>query len=1054
VAADPATHADPFPAAGVEALLVVGADGLVLDGNRAAQEVIAPGGEPLVGRSIWDLPIRQLGPGGEVVGEAEHPVRRVLATGQPAERITIGVEHPLRGMRWLEGVAVPLRDSVGRVWAVAVSFGDVTGRIEREAALRESEAAFRLLAENASDVILRIDPHGRLLYLSPSIERLSGRTPDALVGLDVFANVHPDDRERLVAALGSLREGAPTAAATVRLRHADGHWLWVESLSRAVRGAGGTLAEVHSALRPATARVRAERVLGAVAFTAERLLREGPRPAALEEVLARLGEAAEAGRACLLRIRSGLDGIARTEVHAAWGAPCRIGAGPDDALDAGWAADLAKGRSVAAEGGGASLVMVPVMSGGGLWGALSVEDTELPRRWGPAEVAALEAAGDVVGAAIERGRAERALQASEERFRAAVDAIDAGVAVLAPVGGPGDLHITDLNAAAAAVLGRPREALLGRPLVSVAPAVAAWGLLALCARVITSGVAEHGEDRFVLPATGEARWLRYRVSPLGRECVLAFDDVTALREREAEEAALRRLAVEVAEAAPEASLFAALAREAAALFGAQRALVGRFRDGALVVAGSEGPGAPGPGSVIGRGDWLSLIPRARSVRVEPRAGDEPEALVPAGGTVVAARVTAGDRPWGAILVGSGPGDPLPRETETGLERFAALAGMAVKAAEQRSRLERLAATDPLTGLANHRAFHERLAAEVARAGRHGRGLALVMLDLDHFKEVNDSLGHSAGDRVLVEVAERLAACARPEDLVARIGGEEFAWLLPEADGPGALDAAERARAAVATGAPGGVADLTTSAGICDLERARGSAQAMVDLADGALYWAKATGRDRAVLYSPEVVRELSAEERAERLERSRELSALRALARAVDARDHSTREHSERVAGLACRLAASMGWPEARVALMRDAALLHDVGKIGVPDAILFKPGRPTEAEWAQLRLHATLGAEIVDEALSAEQAAWVRHHHERWDGLGYPDGLAREAIPEGARILALADAWDAMTAARPYGEVLSTEAALAEVREGEGVQFCPHASTALLALAAADALG
>ncbi len=237
--------------------------------------------------------------------------------------------------------------------------------------------------------------------------------------------------------------------------------------------------------------------------------------------------------------------------------------------------------------------------------------------------------------------------------------------------------------------------------------------------------------------------------------------------------------------------------------------------------------------------------------------------------------------------------------------------------------------------------------------------------------------------------------------------------------------------------------------MCDLARARGSGQALVDLADGALYWAKATGRDRAILYSPEVVNELSAEERAERLERSRQLSALRALARAVDARDHSTREHSERVAALACNIAGRMGWGPERLALLREAALLHDVGKIGVPDAILFKPGRPSREEWAQLRLHAALGGDIVDEALTHEQAAWVRHHHERWDGRGYPDGLAGPRIPEGARIMALADAWDAMTAARPYGRVLTVDEALDEVRTGAGTQFCPHASEALLALAA-----
>ncbi len=363
-----------------------------------------------------------------------------------------------------------------------------------------------------------------------------------------------------------------------------------------------------------------------------------------------------------------------------------------------------------------------------------------------------------------------------------------------------------------------------------------------------------------------------------------------------------------------------------------------------------------------------------------------------------------------------------------------------------------AARDPLTGLPNHRVFHERLEVEVARAARHGRPLSVALIDLDHFTHVNDAHGHQSGDRVLVEVAARLTALARAEDVVGRVGGEEFALILPESDALSAYAAAERARNAVAATPFGEVGPLTASIGICDMTHASTSAE-LLRLADGALYWAKAHGRDVTYLYSPDVVHELSAEERAERLERAQALAALRALARAVDAKDRSTREHSTRVASLAHALARRRGWSPEDARDLRRAELLHAVGKIGVPDAILLKPGPLTPDETGRVRDHAALGAEIVAELLPDAQVAWVRHHHERWDGAGYPDGIAGDTIPEGARLIAVADAWDVMTSDRPYRAALAPAVAEAEILRLTGSQFCPDAVAALRAVLAAGDL-
>jgi HD-GYP domain-containing protein (c-di-GMP phosphodiesterase class II) len=237
--------------------------------------------------------------------------------------------------------------------------------------------------------------------------------------------------------------------------------------------------------------------------------------------------------------------------------------------------------------------------------------------------------------------------------------------------------------------------------------------------------------------------------------------------------------------------------------------------------------------------------------------------------------------------------------------------------------------------------------------------------------------------------------------------------------------------------------VTVSAGICDLATAH-DPDSMFRFADGALYWSKAHGRDVSWIYDPSTIRELSAAERAEHLQQSQALVGLRALARAIDAKDPSTRQHSDRVAALAARLAGVLGWGFDRVALLSEAALVHDVGKIGVPDAMLLKPGPLTGQEYEQVKLHAILSAQIVEDVLTAEQVAWIRCHHERPDGLGYPFGLSAENIPLGAALLTVADSWDVMTVSRPYSLRKSPEQALAECASLVDRQFSAEAVEAL----------
>ena len=471
----------------------------------------------------------------------------------------------------------------------------------------------------------------------------------------------------------------------------------------------------------------------------------------------------------------------------------------------------------------------------------------------------------------------------------------------------------------------------------------------------------------------------------------------------AEQRALTETATAVARGIGAEQILPRALRAAATLSGASSGVVLRLRgaQSAEVLAnhGEENPEVPRVGTQLelqADGPVRRMTPADRVVRTGERLSSP---IVVSGGV------------WGALALTGAEEGPF---AEDRIAAFAELAGLAVSAAAARERLFAAAAADSLTGLLNHRAFHERLAEETARAQRHGRPLALAVVDIDGFRPLNDSLGHAAADEVLVEVARRLCAAVRAEDVVARVGDDQYALLLPETTKLQALALVERGRRSVSASPMPTGCWVTLSAGIAELADAAADGE-LYRLADRALYWSKANGRDRTWLYDAEVVRELTSEERDASLERGQALMGVKALARAIDAKDPATSQHSERVARIAVRLAGELGWPAERIALLREAALVHDVGKLGVSDQILLKPALLTAEEQEAMRTHAALGAGIAGEVLEAEQVAWVRHHHERPDGRGYPDGLIAEEIPQGAALIALADSLDVMVSDRPY---------------------------------------
>jgi diguanylate cyclase (GGDEF)-like protein/putative nucleotidyltransferase with HDIG domain len=369
------------------------------------------------------------------------------------------------------------------------------------------------------------------------------------------------------------------------------------------------------------------------------------------------------------------------------------------------------------------------------------------------------------------------------------------------------------------------------------------------------------------------------------------------------------------------------------------------------------------------------------------------------------------------------------------------------------RLETAARTDTLTGLLNRRGFEERFGPELERARRGERLMSLLVGDVDHFKVVNDRLGHHAGDDALTRIGRILTAAKRPIDVVVRMGGEEFALILPDTDQHGAYVLGERLRVAVRRAFDGEPVPLTLSFGIASFPSHGETGESLLRSADQALYAAKALGRDRSVIHSPEIAGARPAARPPAEVGEGQLLTVL-ALAEALDVRNTGNANHSKTVGRLAGLMARELGLPPEVVERVRLAGVLHDIGKVGVPDSVLKKPGPLTADEWSLIRKHPEIGARMLDGTGLDDLREWVLAHQERLDGEGYPRGLVGEQIPLEARILAVADAYEAMTSDRVYRPALGAEEARAELLENAGTQFDPAVVEALLGLIGSEAAG
>jgi diguanylate cyclase (GGDEF)-like protein len=353
------------------------------------------------------------------------------------------------------------------------------------------------------------------------------------------------------------------------------------------------------------------------------------------------------------------------------------------------------------------------------------------------------------------------------------------------------------------------------------------------------------------------------------------------------------------------------------------------------------------------------------------------------------------------------------------------------------RLKRAALTDSLSGLGNHRAFEEDLQRDLDRAAETGAELSLALLDLDGLKQTNDAHGHQAGDECIRSVATALHE-AGPGTSAYRIGGDEFALIVHDRRAVDTLYLVQHLQTHMTASSE--TLPVSASSGVAESCRTLGR-DGLIRRADLALIQAKRSHR-RCLLYNEALEPTLSTPDQAAEQRHTDALAT--ALARAVDAKDSYTHSHCETVSELCGLIAQELGMGARQIGRLRLAGLLHDVGKIGITDTILQKPGPLTDDEFAVMKTHTRLGHAIVSAAERPTEAGWILHHHERLDGAGYPDGLAGDQIPLESRIILVADAFEAITADRPYRMHRSADAAMVELERNAGTQFDPDCVAAL----------
>lgn len=377
----------------------------------------------------------------------------------------------------------------------------------------------------------------------------------------------------------------------------------------------------------------------------------------------------------------------------------------------------------------------------------------------------------------------------------------------------------------------------------------------------------------------------------------------------------------------------------------------------------------------------------------------------------------------------------------------------------KEKLESIALIDPLTKLFNNRYIVDRLASEFERSKRSLTSLSLLLIDMDYFKSINDKYGHEFGDKVLVQVAKLLKTELRANDIVARWGGEEFMVILPEVGRDNAILVSKKLLRVFkfkGFGDEKNIVNLKCSIGMVSYpEDPLFNPKEMIEAVEKSVFKVKTSGGDGMGSYIYGLLREddktaVSEKDRLlDSLKKKMEffaikgedsiLEAIYSLSKSLELKDHTTRRHADKTIHYAIKLAQRFGMSEQEIEDVKRAAILHDIGKLGIPDKILFKKGPLTKSEFEIVKQHPKIAAEIISTVdFLKNSIPFILHHHEQYNGSGYPDGLKGEKIPLGARIISVVDVYEALTSERPYHEALSKEEAIKEIQDNSGTQFDP----------------
>ena len=505
----------------------------------------------------------------------------------------------------------------------------------------------------------------------------------------------------------------------------------------------------------------------------------------------------------------------------------------------------------------------------------------------------------------------------------------------------------------------------------------------------------------------------------------------------------------------------------------------------LVVQADAGPRRDAVGRIIALGEGLvGQVARTGQMGIVREINAlAPRPVLPGSVSAIALPITYADQLLGVLYSESSEPCDFSEEEILLLRTLADLFAGALHNALAFQKAQEQAITDGLTGVKTHRFLMEALSAEWKRSTRAGRQFSLVLMDLDRFKFVNDFYGHLEGDVVLQRVGHILEQNCRRSDVVARYGGDEFVILMPETNGDQARQLAGKLRSWVAADALLRDKNITASFGIATFPTHGSTPQELIQVADSSMYLSKHHGgnavssaeqreshetkkwkRDVLEAYlgvtlkrqfstGPEAFEEIH--RRLEHFTRSlgeegqadspdqlpaSVVETVTSLALAVDAKDHYTQGHSQKVSAYAAMVAAAAGLNHAEVEEIRLAGLLHDVGKVGIPEAVLNKSGPLDAAEWETMKTHTQLGARLLETLRAMDRVRqMVLHHHEFFDGSGYPDRLEGHQIPLGARIIAIADAYDTITSERTYKKARTAEDAFAELERCAENQFDPE---------------